>query len=204
MNSEIQKYILNFLIKMPLNRKKDKKSIYIYNPISEQFFNKLICCFPDCNINKNNLKLSNECILNSFDYYDLVILFNINVDIENKVKKFFDILSAKGEIWIICFPLSDIEKCVTKNIFDFTKKIPKIKNNNDEVIKETLEIVEMLLFPTKIESPISPKSKLLLNTQIDKAEEILYDIDTSKYIKSSSFVGNKIKLYVIKKRKNIS
>ena len=27
MNSEIQKYILNFLIKMPLNRKKGKKYI---------------------------------------------------------------------------------------------------------------------------------------------------------------------------------
>ena len=201
MNSEIQKYVLNFLIKMPSNRKKEKKSIYVYNPVSEQFFNKLICCFPDCNISKNNLKISNDCILNSLDYYDLVILFNINFDIENKVKQFFDILSDKGEIWIICFPLSHIEKCVSKNVFDFSQKMPVIKNTNDEIIKETLEVVEMLLFPKKVETPISPKSKTLLNNQIDKVEDILHEVDVSKYMKSSSFIGNKIKFYVIKKRK---
>ncbi len=205
MNSEIQKYILNFFIKMPLNRKKDKEKIYIYNAISEQYNNKLICCFPNCNYNKNNLKISNDCILNSFDYYDLIIIFNIDFTIENKMQQFFDILSDKGEIWILCYPVAEIEKCIKNNIFDFSKKIPEIKSKNDEIIKETLEVVEMLLFPIKTDPPISPKSKQKLDIQIDKLETVLDNTNYyGQYTKSSSYIGNKIKFYVIKKRRSIN
>ena len=202
MNSEIQKYILNFLIKMPLNRKKDKEKIYIYNPISEPYHNKLLCCFENCKYHKNNLKISNDCILNSFDYYDLIIIFNIDFTIENKVQQFLDILSEKGELWILCYPVAEIEKCIKNNIFDFSQKIPKIKIKNDELMKETLEVVEMLLFPAKTDPPISPKSKQKLDIQIDQLESILDNSNYSEtYTKSSSFIGNKIKFYIIKKKK---
>lgn len=202
MNSEIQKYILNFFIKMPLNRKKEKESIYIYNPISEQFNLKLLCCFPNCSNHKNNLKISNDCILNSLDYYDLIIIFNVDFTIENKIDKFLDLLSSKGELWVICYPVTEIEKCITSNLFDF-KKIPEIKNKNDEIMKDTLEVVEMLLMPTKADPPISPKSKILLEKQMDKFENIMQKIHYSAdYTKSSSNIGNKIKFYVIKKRRN--
>tara|TARA_B100000886_G_scaffold340512_2_gene310689 strand:- start:25346 stop:25969 length:624 start_codon:yes stop_codon:yes gene_type:complete len=201
MNSEIQKYILNFFIKMPLNRKKEREKIYIYNPINEGFFKKLICCFPQCNYSKSNLKITNDCILNSLDYFDLIILFNIDFSIENKIKNYFDILSEKGELWIICFPISEVEKRMNKNIFDFSEKMPEIKNKNDEIMKETLEVVEMILFPTKSEPPISPKSKSLLNLQIDKVESMLENLDITKYSKSSSFINNKIKFYTIKTKK---
>lgn len=203
MNSEIQKYILNFLIKMPLNRKKDKEKIYIYNPISEQYYNKLLCCFSNCEYHKNNLKISNDCILNSFDYYDLIIIFNVDFTIENKIQQFFDILSNTGELWILCYPVAEIENCIKNNIFDFSKKIPEIKNKNDEMMKETLEVVEMLLFPTKTDPPISPKSKQKLDIQIDNLESTLVNSNYyGKYTKSSSFIGNKIKFYVIKKKKS--
>ena len=202
MNSEIQKYILNFLIKMPLNRKKEKENIYIYNPISEQFNMKLLCCFPNCTNHKNNLKISNDCILNSLDYYDLIIIFNIDFTIENKIDKFLDLLSDKGELWVLCYPVSEIEKCINSNLFDF-KKIPEIKNKNDELMKETLEVVEMLLMPTKLDPPISPKSSVLLENQKYRFENIIDKINHNlDYTKSSSNIGNKIKFYIIKKKKN--
>ena len=205
MNSEIQKHILNYLIRMPINRKKEKKSIYVYNAISEQYFNKIICCFPDCDYSKNNIKISNDCVINSFDYFDLILLFNINLDIENKITSIIDILSEKGELWVMCFHVAEVEKRIKNNIFDFSEKIPKIISKNDEIMKETLEVIDMILFPKKAEPPISPKSRKLLEAQINKTEDIIYEqIDPNIYSKSSSYIGNKIKFYVIKKKKTIS
>ena len=187
---------------MPLNRKKEKESIYIYNPISEKFNMKLLCCFENCKTHKNNLKISNDCILNSLDYYDLIIIFNIDITIENKIDKFLDLLSSKGELWILCYPVTNIEKCMKNNLFNF-EKIPEIKNKNDEAMKEAFEVVEMLLLPMKTEAPISPVSKVTLDKQIDKLEIIIKNINhNSDYTKLSSNIGNKIKFYIIKKKKN--
>lgn len=202
MNTEIQKYILNFFIKMPLNRKKNKKNIYVYNPINKNFLNKISCCFPDCTISKSNLQVDNDFILNSLDYYDVIIIFNLDIDIKDKISQFLDILSKNGELWIICYPISDIESRIKNNIFDFSQKIPKIENQNDKLIKETLEVVEMLLLPPSNDPPISPKSKRLLENQIYKVDDSLEKNNIlSSYSKSSSFIGNKIKYYVIKKKK---
>ena len=145
--------------------------------------------------------MDNDFILNSLDYYDLIIIFNISDNINNKLNDFLDILSKTGELWIICFPVFEIENRMRKNIFDFSEKIAKIPNQNDELMKETLEVVEMLLFPKNNDPPISPKSKNLLNNQIEKVEDNLENLDFSKYSKSTSYIGNKIKYYVIKKKK---
>ena len=201
MNSEIQKYILNFFIKMPLNRKKNKKNIYVYNPPSENYFNKIMCCFPDCANYKSSLTFNKDCILNSLDYFDLIIIFNIDNNINDKIKDFLDILSESGELWILCYPLFEIEKRIKNNIFDFSEKIPKISNYNDNVLKETLDIVEMILFKPNEDKPISPKSKNLLNNQIEVVEDVLEKINLTKYSKSTSFIGNKIKYYIIKNKK---
>ena len=201
MNSEIQKYILNFLIKMPLNRKKGKKNIYIYNPPNDAFYKKIMCCFPDCLNSKSSLLFNSDCILNSLDYYDLIIIFNIDNNINEKLNIFLDILSDTGEVWILCYPLFEIEKCIKNNIFDFSEKIPKISNYNEKALKETLDIVEMILFKPNEDKPISPKSKNQLNKQINIVEDVLENIDFTKHSKSSSFVGNKIKYYVIKNKK---
>ena len=59
----------------------------------------------------------------------------------------------------------------------------------------------MILFKPNEDKPISPKSKNLLNNQIEIVEDVLEKINLTKYSKSTSFIGNKIKYYIIKNKK---
>ncbi len=54
---------------------------------------------------KNNIKYGHDYILNSLDYFDLIIIndFLTEEEIETKyIEKFLDIISKKGELIIFC------------------------------------------------------------------------------------------------------
>ena len=113
----------NYLKSLPLVLTTKTSSIYFHNCIHQDMCTIWSYFFKNLNICRTNLKFGHECIVNSFQCYDLIIINDFDqgqiID-QSFIDQFGDILTKTGEIWIFCVSQTIYDTII--GIFDTYKK----------------------------------------------------------------------------------
>jgi hypothetical protein len=113
----------NYLKNLPLVKTNKTTSIYFHNCIHQDMCTIWSYFFKNISLCRTNLKFGHEYILNSYQYYDLIII-NDFIDGETInhafIDRFIDILNKHGELWVFCISEDTYNKITT--IFDKYKK----------------------------------------------------------------------------------